>query len=84
MGRSRSGAADEGEHLGYVDGTVGVDLKHGPSAGDRLGDLVVPQFVRGADGVEVPSMACARSTPVALVCDRLLATAEDLDKRAGQ
>jgi hypothetical protein len=84
MGPSRGGATDEGEHLGYIDRAVGVDLKHGPSAGDRFGDLVVPQFVRGADGVEVPSVACARSAAVPLVCDRLLATAEDLDKGTGQ
>ena len=39
------------ENLRHVDGSVGVDLQHWPSTGDRLGDLVVPELLGGADTV---------------------------------
>jgi len=57
--RSPTRSADERQNVRHVDGSVGVDLQHGPAAGHRFCDVVLPELFTGADSVEVPGVAAA-------------------------
>ncbi len=63
---------------------VGVDLEDGPPPGDRLGDLVVPELLDAAIGVEVPGVAGARPRSVPRPGNGSVTAAEDLDDHSGR